>query len=195
MQGIYPYNASSLCGAEYIHESPQYFAFILPQTNKIASPCFLVRSFNLAKTSEAIWADRPLVMIIITVVVVGFKGSLSYYSSGIRNSRRSPDQNGRNFADGIFKCIFLSENLNIWPKIHQNMFNGLIDKKINIGSFYGLVSSGNELSYYTRHWPIQCAALIGQVFLKLCSFIQWNMSVTTTSVMKFITCDLFSYVI
>ena len=26
------------------------------------------------------------------------------------------------------------------------------------------------------------------------NFLQWNLSVTTTSIMKFITCDLFSYV-
>ena len=29
----------------------------------------------------------------------------------------SPRQNGRHFADDIFKCIFLNENARIWPKI------------------------------------------------------------------------------
>ena len=45
--------------------------------------------------------------------------------------------------------------------------------------------------YYARHsWEIVLAI----VKIDFYNLVQWNLSVTTTSMIKFITCDLFSNV-
>ena len=109
-----------------------------------------------------------------------------------------PRRNGRYFPDDIFKYIFLNENVWISIKIWLTfVLKGPIN---NIPTFVQIMAwcrlGDKPLSeqmvvrlptyeYVTRpHWVLNSAG----------DCIQWNLSVTTTPMIKSITCDLFSNV-
>ena len=94
----------------------------------------------------------------------------------------SPGQNGRHFADDIFNCIFLKENIWIAIKLHWNLYpmshNGLAPNKrqaffwINVGPL---------------HWLIYAAAG-GDEFGEL--FLFWIMLKQLTSSIQFYKCKV-----
>ena len=57
----------------------------------------------------------------------------STHSAGHRHAGHMEEQNGRHFADDIFKCIFLNQNLCILIKISLKFVpKGLIDNKSSL---------------------------------------------------------------
>ena len=74
----------------------------------------------------------------------------------------SPGQNGRYFADDIFKRIFLNENIKISIQVSPKfVLHGPINNKFNIGSGYGLTSNRRKSITWTNadpvHWRIYAA--------------------------------------
>ena len=56
-----------------------------------------------------------------------------------------PEQNGRHFADGIFKCIFLIENLHIWIEISLEYIpEGSMDNNSALVYEMALHQTGNK---------------------------------------------------
>ena len=96
-----------------------------------------------------------------------------------------PGQNGRHFADNMFKCIFLNENIWISNKISlKNVPWGLIDRYVSTGSDNGLVSFRRQGIIWTNadavYWCIY--AEVGGEELKI-----------TTGVMMKITLNVSKY--
>ena len=86
--------------------------------------------------------------------------------------------------------LFKEEKFNSFQKENlRTVFQFLITKWMILQDHANrLVQDGNNSIANALELQQSCAK-------PLIYFIQWNLSVRTTSVMKFITCDLFSYVI
>ena len=72
------------------------------------------------------WRRRCVANNIIKSVNINWP-KLSTLISNIRTcaSLISPGQNGRHFADDIFRCFFVNKSLGFWSKFHWSLFLGL----------------------------------------------------------------------